>query len=140
MKKFALLTFVSLFALLSFDGLAQRKERAEIFANPQNYDAHVIAVGTTGTKYFFVTGTGKKVDGAIIRAQINAIHACIFKTIPGTAGAESIPSLYGLPEPKPEDEADTWIRRISSPNPIPPGSPSPPGLSGWFLCVCGRCG
>ena len=105
MKRLVLLTFVSLFALLSFDGLAQRKERAEIFTNPQNYDAHVIAVGTTGTKYFFVTGTGKKVDGAIIRAQINAIHACIFKTIPGTAGAESVPALYGQPEPKPEDEA-----------------------------------
>ena len=105
MKRIALFTFVSLFALLSLDGFAQRRQRAEIFANPQNYDAHVIAVGTTGTKYFFVTGTGKKVDGAIIRAQINAIHACIFKTIPGTAGAESIPSLYGQPEPKPEDEA-----------------------------------
>ena len=105
MKRIISLLFVALFALLSFDGLAQRKERAEIFANPQNYDAHVIAVGTTGTKYFFVTGTGKKVDGAVIRAQINAIHACIFKTIPGTSGAESIPSLYGQPEPKPQDEA-----------------------------------
>ena len=104
MKRIVLLLFVSLFALLSFDGFAQRRERAEIFANPQNYDAHVIAVGTTGTKYFFVTGTGKRVDGAVIRAQINAIHACIFKTIPGTSGAESVPALYGQPEPKPEDE------------------------------------
>lgn len=105
MKRIVSLLFVSLFALLSIGCSAQRRERAEIFANPQNYDAHVIAVGTTGTKYFFVTGTGKKVDGAVIRAQINAIHACIFKTIPGTAGAESVPALYGQPKPKPEDEA-----------------------------------
>ena len=105
MKRLTLITFVSLFALLSLDGFAQRKERAEVFANPQNYDAHVIAVGTTGTKYFFVTGTGKKVDGAVLRAQVNAIHACIFKTIPGTSSAESVPALYGQPQPKPEDEA-----------------------------------
>lgn len=105
MKRIALISFISLFALLSLDGFAQRRERAEIFANPQNYDAHVISVGTTGTKYFYVTGTGKKVNGAIIRAQINAIHACIFKTIPGTSSAESIPALYGQPEPRPEDEA-----------------------------------
>lgn len=105
MKRLFLISLVALLTMLSFDGFAQRKERAAIFTNPQNYDAHVIAVGTTGTKYFFVTGTGKKVDGAVIQAQMNAIHACIFKTIPGTSQAESIPSLYGHSQPKPEDEA-----------------------------------
>ena len=104
MKRFVLISLVALLTLLSFEGFAQRKKRAAIFTNPQNYDAQVIAVGTTGTKYIYVSGTGKKIEGAVFQAQQNAIHACIFKEIPGTPNAEGVPPLYEASEPKPEDE------------------------------------
>lgn len=106
MKKIFLIVLASLFVLTSLEGFAQsqRKKRAAIFTNPQNYDCQVIAVGTTGTKYIYVSGTGKKVEGAVFQAQMNAIHACIFKEIPGTPQADGVPALYGASEPKPEDE------------------------------------
>ncbi|MBO4574075.1 MAG: hypothetical protein J5708_01965 [Bacteroidales bacterium] len=106
MKKILLITLTALFAFMSMEGFAQsqRKKRAAIFTNPQNYDAQVIAVGTTGTKYIYVSGTGKKLEGALFQAQQNAIHACIFKNIPGTPQAEGVPALYDAQEPKPEDE------------------------------------
>lgn len=106
MKKILLVTLAFLLALTSLEGFAQsqKKKRAAIFTNPQNYDAQVIAVGTTGTKYIYVSGTGKKIEGAVFQAQQNAIHACIFKNIPGTPQAEGVPALYDAMEPKPEDE------------------------------------
>ena len=106
MKKILLITLTALFAFMSMEGFAQsqRKKRAAIFTNPQNYDAQVIAVGTTGTKYIYVSGTGKKMEGALFQAQQNAIHPCIFKNIPGTPQAEGVPALYDSQEPKPEDE------------------------------------
>lgn len=105
MKRIALITLLSLFALLSFDGNAQikYKYRSAIFKKPQNYDAQVIAVGTAGTKYFFVSAQGKSLEKAILNAQYNAIHACIFKSIPGTSNADAVPALYDAPEPRIED-------------------------------------
>ena len=104
MKKI-FIAFTFLFALISFEGVAQKYKRATVFNNDNNYDAQVIAVGTTGTKYIYVTGTGKKLEKAVFQAQQNAIHACIFRNIPGTSNAESIPPLYDSPEPKAEDIA-----------------------------------
>lgn len=103
MKK--VLLFTLLFALLSLEGFAQKEKRAAVFTNDNNYDAQVIGVGTTGTKYIYVTGTGKKLEGAMFQAQQNAVHACIFKNIPGNSNAESVPPIYDSPEPKAEDVA-----------------------------------
>lgn len=104
MKKI-FITLTLLFTLLSLEGFAQKEKRAAVFTNNNNYDAQVIAVGTTGTKYIYVTGTGKKLEGAILQAQQNAIHACIFREIPGTSNADAVPQLYDSPEPKAEDIA-----------------------------------
>lgn len=101
MKK--VLLFTLLFALLSLEGFAQKGKRAAVFTNDNNYDAQVIGVGTTGTKFIYVTGTGKKLEGAMFQAQQNAVHACIFKNIPGNSNAESVPPIYDSPEPKAED-------------------------------------
>lgn len=103
MKK--VLLFTLLFALLSLEGFAQKGKRAAVFTNDNNYDAQVIGVGTTGTKFIYVTGTGKKLEGAMFQAQQNAVHACIFKNIPGNSNAESVPPIYDSPEPKAEDVA-----------------------------------
>ena len=99
------LLFTLLFALLSLEGFAQKGKRAAVFTNDNNYDAQVIGVGTTGTKFIYVTGTGKKLEGAMFQAQQNAVHACIFKNIPGNSNAESVPPIYDSPEPKAEDVA-----------------------------------
>lgn len=79
MKKFLFMTAVALCAVSAF--AVKPSTRAAIFTNPQNYEATVIAVGTMGTKYFRVSGYGKKVDGAVFQAQMNAVHACIFKGV-----------------------------------------------------------
>ena len=103
MKKFL---FMMAAVLCATAALAVKPStRAAIFTNPQNYEATVIAVGTTGTKYFRVSGYGKKAEGAIFQARMNAVHACIFKGVPGTPQAEAVPALYDAPQPKPEDEA-----------------------------------
>lgn len=104
MKRLSIIALVLFLSVLSFDALAQKRKPAMIFKKPQAYDSYVIAVGTKGTKYIYVSGQEKKLNGAINRAQQNAIHACIFKNIPGTSNAEGVPALYDNPEPKKEDE------------------------------------
>lgn len=103
MKK---LFYVLLACLVIMPMTAQKKAktRAAIFTNPGNYSCQVIGVGTTGTKYFFVSGNGKGTEAAIWQAQMNAIHAVLFKEIPGTSTADPVPSIYGAVAPKPEHE------------------------------------
>lgn len=103
MKK---IMYILLACLLAMPMVAQKKAktRAAIFTNPSNYSCQVIGVGTTGTKYFFVSGNGKGTEAAIWQAQMNAIHAVLFKEIPGTSTADPVPSIYGAAAPKPEHE------------------------------------
>lgn len=93
--------------LVAMPIVAQNKAkvvRAAIFTNEVNYDAQIIGVGTEGTKYFSVSGYGKKTEGAIFQAQMNAVHACLFKDIAGTPTADASPAIYGSIAPKPEHE------------------------------------
>lgn len=98
--------YILLACLIAMPMVAQKKAktRAAIFTNPGNYSCQVIGVGTTGTKYFFVSGNGKGTEAAIWQAQMNAIHAVLFKEIPGTSTADPVPSIYGAAAPKPEHE------------------------------------
>ena len=104
MKK---LLYILLACLVAMPMLAQKKaqKRAAIFTNPANYSCQIIGVGTTGTKYFEVSGNGKGTEAAIWQAQMNAIHAVLFKDIPGTSTADPSPAIYGAAAPKPEHEA-----------------------------------
>ena len=108
--------YVLLACLIAMPIAAQKKAktRAAIFTNPVNYSCQIIGVGTEGTKYFSVSGTGKGTEGAIFQAQMNAVHAVIFKDIPGTPTADAAPAIYGSIAPKPEHE--DFFDNFFSPN------------------------
>lgn len=72
-------------------------ERKKLFDNWNNYEVSTVQVGTDGTKFLKVWGFGKKVDRAVTQAKKNAVHACIFRGIPGTSTAMKTPAI--CPDP-----------------------------------------
>lgn len=79
---------------VSFSGYAQKpSERHKLFKDWENYEVSTIQVGTEGTKFIKVWGYGKKIDRAITQAKKNAIHACLFRGIPGNGTAMSTPAI-----------------------------------------------
>ena len=80
---------------------AQTKDRRKSFQSWDNYEITTEKVGVDGTKFVKVWGFGKTVDAAIMNAKENAVHACIFRGIPGSATAMSTPPI--CPNP------DTWV-------------------------------
>lgn len=95
MKKF--IKYISLAALLlafTSTGWAQtRKERKILFNSQYNYEVSPVGVGMDGTKVFKVWGYGKNVGEAVMAAKANAVAACIFKGLPGGAGAAPTPAI-----------------------------------------------
>lgn len=59
-----------------------------------SYEVTTNAVGQNGTKFMKVWGFGKSIDKAIEQAKKNAVHACLFRGIPGTANARSTPAIF----------------------------------------------
>ena len=83
---------------------AAKVKHAVVFEDPQAYDCIFINVATSGTKNIKVSGVDKKKDAAIARAQMNAIHAIIFKGIPGGDTGQPTPALYGSSSPSSDHE------------------------------------
>ena len=82
---------------------AQNRDRRKSFQSWDNYDNYgetgsYIVVGVDGTKFVKVWGFGKTVDAAIMNAKENAVHACIFRGIPGSATAMSTPPICPNPD------------------------------------------
>ena len=73
------------------------KDRRDLFNSWNNYEVSTVQVGQEGTKFLKVWGYGKRVDLAITQAKKNAVHACIFRGIPGNANAMSTPAI--CPDP-----------------------------------------
>ncbi len=91
-KAFVLLTLVMFFTPAMIK--AQRAgERNKLFKNWNNYEVSTVQVGQDGTKFLKVWGFGKRVDLAITQAKKNAVHACIFRGIPGNATTMSTPAI-----------------------------------------------
>ena len=74
------------------------KDRRKSFKSWDNYEITTEKVGVDGTKFVKVWGFGKTVDQAIMNAKENAVHACIFRGIPGSATAMSTPPICPNPE------------------------------------------
>ena len=95
MKKLFLLCLIGVLVNASF---AQKvKDRRALFNNWNNYEVSTVQVGQDGTKFLKVWGYGKRVDLAVTQAKKNAVHACIFRGIPGNANAMATPAL--CPDP-----------------------------------------
>ncbi len=68
-------------------------KRRKLFNNWNNYEVSTVQVGQDGTKLLKVWGFGKKVDRAVTQAKKNAVHACIFRGIPGNETSMSTPAI-----------------------------------------------
>ncbi len=62
-----------------------------------NYEVQTMQVGSAGTKFVKVWGYGRNVKKAILQAKKNAVHACIFRGLPGTDAAMATPPLCREP-------------------------------------------
>lgn len=96
MKKLMILMVIAL--AIPFASQAQKaSERRNLFNNWNNYEVETVSVGQDGTKLLKVWGFGKKVDRAVTQAKKNAVHACIFRGVPGNATSMMTPAI--CPDP-----------------------------------------
>ena len=92
MKKLMILMVIAL--AIPFVAQAQKaSERRKLFDNWNNYEVETVSVGQDGTKLLKVWGFGKKVDRAVTQAKKNAVHACIFRGIPGNSTSIMTPAI-----------------------------------------------
>ena len=95
MKKLLLFAFILLASTAVC--LAQGKDRRKSFKTWENYEVSTEKVGVEGTKFIKVWGFGKNVDKAIMSAKRNAVHACIFRGLPGNVSANATPPILKSP-------------------------------------------
>ena len=96
MKKLISFIILSL-VLLACPNISEAKKKVDkqqYMKEWSNYEVATNAVGDKGTKSLKVWGYGKKVDNAIEQAKKNAIHACLFRGIPGSANAQQTPAIF----------------------------------------------
>ncbi len=96
MKKFL---FLIALAIISFNcsiplNAKKNVDKQKFMHEWANYEAATNAVGQNGTKSLKVWGYGKKIDKAIEQAKKNAVHACLFKGVPGTGRAMATPAIF----------------------------------------------
>ena len=95
MKKILLILVLALSAIVVCS--AQGKDRRKSFKSWENYEVTTEKVGVEGTKFIKVWGFGKSVDKAVMSAKRNAVHACIFRGLPGCATANATPAIVRDP-------------------------------------------
>lgn len=93
MKKFLELLFISLFIFPNVSFSQSKREIKSLMENFANYEVTTVKVAVDGTKFVKVWGYGKKVDAAIINAKKNAVHACLFRGLPGMETAMPTPPI-----------------------------------------------
>ena len=98
MKRTLLIALTLLVTLSAVSASAQNKDRRKSFKSWDNYEITTEKVGVDGTKFVKVWGFGKNVDAAIMNAKENAVHACIFRGLPGSATAMSTPPICPNPD------------------------------------------
>lgn len=95
MKRF--ITFMLLLIIVSATTFAQNKDRRKSFKSWDNYEITTEKVGVEGTKFVKVWGFGKTEDKAIMAAKRNAIHACLFRGLPGGTNVNATPAICSNP-------------------------------------------
>lgn len=92
-----LFTFLAALVLLVSPQSIEAKKKVnkqEYMKEWANYEVTTTCVGQNGTKLLKVWGFGKNVDKAIEQAKKNAVHACLFKDVPGTSNSMSTPAIF----------------------------------------------
>lgn len=93
MKKIVLLALVALL-FMPVEGLCKKIDKQKYLTEWANYEVSTVAVGQNGTKHLKVWGFGENVNKAIEQAKKNAVHACLFRGIPGSANARATPAIF----------------------------------------------
>ena len=98
MKKLLFAVVMVLLAVAPATSFAQKKkDRKALFSSWNNYEVATQKVGTDGTKFIKVWAFGKDVDQAVVQAKKNAVHACLFRGLPGNEVAMATPAI--CPDP-----------------------------------------
>ncbi|MBR3075267.1 MAG: hypothetical protein IKH11_05895 [Bacteroidales bacterium] len=99
MRKALLVAMTLLMTVSAVSVNAQNnKDRRKSFKSWDNYEITTEKVGVDGTKFVKVWGYGKNVDAAVMQAKKNAVHACIFRGLPGSATAMATPAICPNPD------------------------------------------
>lgn len=92
--KYLLLSFI----LFSFSLSGQSKKDLKMMKdNWDRYEVESVKVGSDGTKLIKVWGYAKNVNEAVNQAKRNAIHASLFKGLPGENSLLSTPPICSDP-------------------------------------------
>lgn len=91
MKKVIIITLLLTF--VSATAFAQNKDRKQSLKSWDSYEITTERVGVEGTKFVKVWGFGKNVDKAIMAAKRNAVHACLFRGLPGGTNVNATPAI-----------------------------------------------
>lgn len=90
-----LLVVVAIMVVLPHLSEAQSKREIKaLMESFNNYEVTTERVAVDGTKFVKVWGYGKKVDAAIVQAKKNAVHACLFRGLPGMETAMPTPAIF----------------------------------------------
>lgn len=98
MKKALFIAITLLLTASAVSVNAQNKDRRKSFNSWDNYEITTEKVGVDGTKFVKVWGYGRTVDKAVMAAKENAVHACIFRGLPGNATAMATPPICPNPD------------------------------------------
>lgn len=96
MKRLLILSLIAL--MCSCVCFGQGRDRRKSFKSWDNYEITTERVAVDGTKFVKVWGFGKTVDKAVMNAKRNAVHACIFRGLPGAATANPTPAILKDPD------------------------------------------
>lgn len=88
-----LLLLLCCFMVTTTSFAADKKDRKASYKSWENYEVTTERVGVEGTKFIKVWGFGKNVDKAVMAAKRNAVHACIFRGLPGNTNANATPAI-----------------------------------------------
>ena len=80
-------------AVVLLMAISANAQGSKLMKSWDNYEVNTIQVGSDGTKFIKVWGYGKNVKKAMIQAKKNAVHACIFRGLPGAETAMGTPAL-----------------------------------------------
>lgn len=95
MKRVLQLFLVISIWILPLNTSAQSKRELKAMVKGfKNYEVTTVKVAVDGTKFVKVWGVGKKVNDAIEQAKKNAVHACLFRGLPGMESAMATPAIF----------------------------------------------
>ncbi|MDD4848607.1 MAG: hypothetical protein PHR53_07590 [Bacteroidales bacterium] len=95
MKHMIHVLFLAAISATMFSSAAQNTKAIQkgIFKSSDSYEVQVLGVGQDGTKVFRIWSFDRTVDAAVLKAQRDAVAACMFTGLPGSSYTNPTPAL-----------------------------------------------